>query len=212
MVLDIITAALIVIPMGIGMARGFLYISMRLLGWVGALVGAFFGAPRIRGLLADGFVGDRVHETLEAHFAQTTEAADEATEGLPAILGTMVDQTVDHTVDVIVAALENLILSVIGFLLIALLIRGLLIFVIRPISRRRGHSPVSLLNKMAGLVIGSIEGLLLAFLFLAALIPVMNMSSPETAASIAENLKFSYLAGTLYDGNLLLAMVGNTIS
>ena len=49
---------------------------------------------------------------------------------------------------------------------------------------------------------------LLAFLFLAALIPVMKMSSPETAAAIADGLNYSYLAGPLYDGNMLMAIFG----
>lgn len=208
MVLDIITAALIVIPMGIGMARGFLYILVRLLGWIGAVVGAAFGAPVLRRYLADGTVGEHVHEALQAQFDGASDSTEAVTEGLPSILSGIIDQTVDNTVDMVVAAMEGMILTLISFLLIAVVIRLLLIFVIRPMTKRKSRSPISFFNKLGGLVVGGAEGLLLAFLFLAALIPVMNMSSPETAASIAESLKFSYLAGALYDGNLLLAIFG----
>ena len=41
MILDIITAALIVIPMAIGMARGVFYVAVRTIGWVGALAVSF---------------------------------------------------------------------------------------------------------------------------------------------------------------------------
>lgn len=208
MILDIITAALIVIPMGIGMAKGFAYIVVRLLGWVGAGIAGFFGAPKLREYLADGTLGTRVHTALEAQFADPAADVSESADGLPAILGNVVDQTVDNAVEMMVSALEYLILTLISFLLIVIAIRLLLTLVIRPISKRQGKSPLSIMNKTAGLVVGSIEGLLLAFLFLAALIPVMHMASAETAASIAEGLKYSYLAGTLYDGNLLVAIFG----
>ncbi len=210
MILDIITAALIVIPMGIGMARGFLYVAVRLLGWLGALAGGFYAAPHVKEWLAHGPVGEYIHNTLTAQFAGTTDGVTQATEGLPMILGGAIDGAVQNTVDMIVAAMENVILTVLGFLMVALAIRLILILVIRPISKRKkkSKSPVSILNKTAGLAIGMIEGFLLAFLFLAALVPVMHGGSPETAAQITEALKYSYLAGPLYDGNLLLAMFG----
>ena len=208
MILDIITIALIVVPMGIGMWRGLLYVAVRLLGWIGALAGGFFAAPVVRDFLADGFVGSYVHNTLQAHFESTGEGITGATDGLPAILASTIDAAVADSVNMVVQTLEHLVLTVIGFLAVAILIRLILIFVIRPISKRKGNSPVSFVNKVLGLLVGSIEGLLLAFLFLAALIPVMQMSSPETASAIADGLRFSYVAGALYDGNFLLALFG----
>lgn len=272
MVLDIVTAALIVIPMGIGMARGFLYVLTRFLGWIGAVAGGFFLAPTLKGILAKSALGRRIHDGIEERFTEMlgidsgdadapadgagagTDLAGGATDGgsagnagadgaggigappgstddgmfgtliggdsgadpsqgLPAVLmdnlQNSIDATVTNVVDAMVNSMTDMILTVISFLLIVALIRILLIVVIRPISRLRGNNPVSFVNKLMGLAVGSIEGLLLAFLFLAALVPVMQMSSPETAASIAEGLKNSYLAGTLYDGNLLLAIFGH---
>lgn len=208
MVLDIITAALIVVPMGIGMAKGFLYISMRFLGWIGAVAGGFLLAPTLRQLLEKGAAGEWIRHKLEAHFEGTTEGVDGMTDGLPSILGSAIDQTVNNTVDLMVTALAGLILTVGSFLMIVVMVRLLLIFVIRPLSKLRSDSPVSFANKFLGMLVGGAEGLLLAFLFLAALIPVMNMGSPETAAAIADALKYSHLAGTLYDGNFLLVLFG----
>ena len=206
MILDIITAALIVIPMGIGMARGFLYIVVRLLGWFGALAGGFFLMPTARDLLQNSFVGQHVNDVLTEHFESTAGDVTTAADGLPAILSGAINETVQNTTELMVQALRGLILSVIAFLAIVILIRLLLISVIRPLSKRKGKSPVSFVNKLLGMLVGGVEGLALAFLFLAALMPVMQMSSPDTAASIAEALRFSYLAGSLYDGNLLLVM------
>ena len=208
MVLDIITAALIVVPMGIGMAKGFLYIVVRQMGWAGALAAGFITVPVTKDLLAKSFIGTRIHDSLVERFTETADGMTGATDGLPGILEDAIDETVNNTAELMATALEGLILTVLGFLLVVVLTRLLLIFVIRPISKLRGNDPVSFVNKILGLAVGAIEGLLLAFLFLAALIPVMQMASPETAASIADALKFSHLAGALYDGNLLLAIFG----
>lgn len=209
MVLDIITAALIVIPMGIGMAKGFLYILVRLMGWIGSLAAAFLAAPVLRDLTRDTFLGKKVFGALEEQFSQTTDAAAQATEGLPQILSHTINTTIQNTTELMIQALGNLILMIICFLAIVILTRVLLICAIRPVSKWISESGVSFLNKFAGLLVGAAEGLLLAFLFLAALIPAMHMASPETAASIAEALKVSHLAGSLYDGNFLLVLTGS---
>lgn len=208
MTLDIITAALIVVPMGIGIWKGFLYTVVRLLGWAGALAVGFITAPVTRDLLGKSFIGHRLHDSLVERFTATADGMTGATDGLPSILGDAIDQTVNNTAELMATALEGLILTVMGFVFVVVLARVLLIFVIRPISKLRGNSPVSLANKALGMGVGAIEGLLLAFLFLAALIPVMQMSSPQTAAAIADALKHSHLAGSLYDGNLLVAIFG----
>ncbi len=281
-ILDIITGALIVIPMGIGMARGLAYILVRFLGWIGALAAGYFLGPTLKGILEGGSVGRWIHSVLMKRFFGIEEGAADADHanvgnadaggdgtgagdagigdggaagvagdggsgsgtgdlsdfgisagdgglfggggsggigggadvasdpagGLPAILGNAlqesIDQTVDNAIELLVNAMESLILTVLSFLLIVVLVRLVLILVIRPISKMRGKNPVSLFNKVMGLVIGSIEGLMLAFLFLAALVLVMQVGSAETAQTIATGLRDSYLAGALYEGNLLL--------
>ena len=205
MILDIITAALIVIPMGIGMWRGALYILVRLLGWIGSLTAGFFAAPYVKDFLAQTAVGDRIHDLLSDPCGSAADGVTEQSQALPAILSDSIDQSVHNTADQMAAALEGAVLTVLAFLLTAVLIRLLLIFVLRPLTRKRGKR-VRLPNKVGGLILGAAEGLLLAFVFLAALIPVMHMTEPETASAIAESLRFSYLAGNLYDGNLLLAI------
>lgn len=205
MILDIITAALIVIPMGIGMWRGFLYILVRLLGWVGSLAAGFFAAPYVKDFLAQTIVGDRIHDMLSDQFTGAADGVTDQTGILPAILSDSIEQSVHNTADMMTAALEGAILTVLGFLLIAVVIRLVLTFVIRPLTKKK-RGKIMLPNKIGGLIVGAAEGLLLAFVFLAALIPIMHMSSPDTASAIAESLRFSYLAGNLYDGNLLLAV------
>ena len=211
MVLDCITAALIIIPMGLGMARGFFYIIVRFAGWLGAMAGGFYLAPITSDILKISFVGETVYGTLQEKFGAGADQVAGATEGLPGILSGVIGTAAQNTAESFAQTLGDLIMTVLGFLAVVILIRLLLIFVIRPLSKASKNGKIAFPNKVAGLIAGGLEGLLLAFLFLAALIPVMHMASPEMSASIADGLKFSHLAGSLYDGNLLLVILGKGI-
>ena len=208
MILDIITAALIVLPMAIGLARGVAYVAVRTLGWVGALIVSFLLTPFARGWVAKSPVGRGVYESLDEKVGSSVDSVDSATETLPQIMSGGIHEAAEETGDMIVQSLGGLIISIITFLLMVVLLRLLTMLVMRAAKKRSDVKiPVlTRMNKLAGMVVGGVEGLLLAFLFLAALIPIMNITSPDTAASIADQLKYSYLAGPLYDGNLLLAI------
>ena len=137
MTLDIITAALIVIPMGIGMWRGFLYILVRLLGWVGSLAAGFFAAPYVKDFLAQTIVGDRIHDMLSDQFTGAADGVTDQTGILPAILSDPIEQSVHNTAELMTAAVEGAILTVLGFILTALVVRLILILVIRPLTKNR---------------------------------------------------------------------------
>ena len=205
MILDIITAALIVIPMAIGMAKGVVYIAARALGWIGALAAAFFLNPLVSKGLGGSFVGEIVYGSLEEKFAGPTQTVEKATEDVPQIIGNGINAAASETADALVQTMGGLIISVMSFVAVALILRLVATIIIRTSSKKGASSipVIGRLNKLAGMLVGGIEGLLLAFLFLAALIPIMNMAPPETAESIADGLRYSYLAGPLYDGNLL---------
>ena len=214
MVLDIITAALIVIPMAIGMARGVLYVAVRALGWVGALAASFFLNSPVSRWMEKGPVGKMVYGSLEEKFGGPVESVETATEGLPQIIGGAVSETANETADMLVNTIGGIIISIMSFIAMALVIRIIMFFIIKATSRRgvkKGIPVLTRMNKLAGMIVGGGEGLLLAFVFLAALIPVMNISSPETAESIVDGLKYSHLAGPLYQGNLLTLMASGIL-
>lgn len=196
--------------MGIGMARGAAYIAARALGWIGSLIGAFLLNPVVTRLLTASPLGNTVFDAVEDRLGGPAQGVSSATEGLPQIISGGINAAVQDATDQMVQIVGGFIISVIAFLLVVVLVRIFAGVLIRVTSRRRGKDSripvISRLNKLGGLLVGGIEGLLLAFLFLAALIPIMNMASPQTAESIADGLRFSYLAGPLYDGNFLLVL------
>ena len=210
-ILDIIVAALIVIPMGIGMAKGLVYVAVRTLGWIGALAASFFAAPGIAHWLSIGPVGEFVYGSLQKKFDAPLSSVDYATQGLPQIVSGNITSAADQTAAALVQSIGGLILSVASFLALTILIRLALAIILRLTKRSRKEgrrrSLLSRMDQLGGLVIGGIEGLLLAFLFLAALIPCMHLASPELSEAITDGLNYSYLAGPRYDGNFLMVLI-----
>ena len=56
------------------------------------------------------------------------------------------------------------------------------------------------------------SGVLVIFLFLALLMVVINCGGEGLAGSIVDSLDSSFIAGTLYDSNLLLVVTGGFFS
>lgn len=210
-ILDVITAALIVIPMGIGMSKGLVYVAVRTLGWIGALAASFFAAPGIAHWLSIGPVGEFVYGVLQEKFNAPLASVDTATQGLPSIISGSITSAAEMTAASLVQTIGGLILSVGSFLALTILIRLALAILLR-LTRRKGEkdrrrSFLSRMDQLGGLAVGGIEGLLLAFLFLAALIPCLHMCSPELSEAIGDGLNYSYLAGPLYDGNFIMVLI-----
>ena len=68
------------------------------------------------------------------------------------------------------------------------------------------------INRILGMVVGALEGLLFVFLLLALAVPIVNLGNTELSLWLMKNLQESFIAGTLYDGNLLLVMTGGLLS
>ena len=60
MVLDIILVAILVFSAAKGLARGFVYTCLHTLGWVAAMVLAWFAAKPLANVLEDGSLGTSV--------------------------------------------------------------------------------------------------------------------------------------------------------
>ena len=147
MVLDIILVAILVFFAAKGLAKGFVYTCLHTLGWIAAIVLAWFAAKPLADILDDGSLGMSIRDSLTEKFAMSTAALDNAVAGMPAIISG-----------------------------------------------------------------GISEGVLLVFLFLALLMVVVNCGGEGLAGSIVDSLDSSFIAGALYDSNLLLIVTGGFFS
>ena len=212
MILDIIIAAILILSMAFGLYRGFVWTCVHTVGWVGALIAAFFLTRPLADMLGDSFVGEAVTETVTGEVGGQAESVSSMYEGLPAMIrGGLTTATAEMS-DILASLIAGAVISVISFLVIMVGIRLLLGLLTRSVARRDRGTLLSGGDRFLGLVAGSIKGLLLVFMFLILLIPIVNLSQGDFAEAVIESLRSSVIAGTLYDNNLLLVITGGIFS
>lgn len=208
MILDIIILVILIMTMAEGLFKGFIYIFLHALRWIGAIVVAFFLTQPVARIMGDGIVGIMISETLCEKFYNSADAIGTASAGLPDIVRGGLMVTAQGTADIFTELLTAMIISILSFLLIIFAVNLLLGIFIKPASKRSQRSLLTGMDKLLGLVAGSIEGILLVFIFLALLVPVVNFASGSISMEILNQLNDSIVAGTLYNNNFLLLVTG----
>lgn len=212
MVLDIILVAILVFSAAKGLARGFVYTCLHTLGWVAAMVLAWFAAKPLANVLEDGSLGTSVYDSLTEKFAISTQAIDNSVAGMPDIISGGISAGAGEASDFFVQFLTTTILTVISFLIITVGCAILLRILVHPACRRQRRGLLNASDRVLGLLTGLVSGVLVIFLFLALLMVVINCGGEGLAGSIVDSLDSSFIAGTLYDSNLLLVVTGGFFS
>lgn len=212
MVLDIILVAILVFCGARGLAKGFVYTCLHTLGWVAATVLAWFAAKPLANVLEDGSLGTSVYDSLTEKFAISTAALDNSVAGMPDIISGGISAGAGEASDFFVQLLTTTILTVISFLIITVGCAILLRILVHPACRRQRRGLLNASDRVLGLLTGLVSGVLVIFLFLALLMVVINCGGEGLAGSIVDSLDSSFIAGTLYDSNLLLVVTGGFFS
>lgn len=212
MVLDIILVAILVFSAAKGLARGFVYTCLHTLGWMAAMVLAWFAAKPLANVLEDGSLGTSVYDSLTEKFAISTQAIDNSVAGMPDIISGGISAGAGEASDFFVRLLTTTILTVISFLIITVGCAILLRILVHPACRRQRRGLLNASDRVLGLLTGLVSGVLVIFLFLALLMVVINCGGEGLAGSIVGSLDSSFIAGTLYDSNLLLVVTGGFFS
>ena len=202
MVLDIILVAILVFFAAKGLAKGFVYTCLHTLGWIAAIVLAWFAAKPLADILDDGSLGMSIRDSLTEKFAMSTAALDNAVAGMPAIISGGISAGAGEASDLFVQLLTTTIVTLI------ILMRIL----VHPACKRQHRGLLHTSDRVLGLLTGLVEGVLLVFLFLALLMVVVNCGGEGLAGSIVDSLDSSFIAGALYDSNLLLIVTGGFFS
>ncbi|MDO4545295.1 MAG: CvpA family protein [Bacillota bacterium] len=212
MIFDVIVLAILIIPMVLGLTRGFVSMFLRTMGWIVSLIAGFFLARPLADFLADGFLGTIMAESLSRKLTGSVPAVDAAVEGLPGIISGGLTASAANVSALFVDLLMSTLISILSFLVIIGVVRFCWRFLVRGISRRRELGIFEGADKALGLVVGLVQGLILTFLFLAALVLIVNFFWTGLSEVIVAGLENSVFAKTLYDNNLLLLITGGFFS
>ena len=209
MFLDIVVAIILILTMVSGFRKGFIYTFTHTLGWLGAMIAAFFFASPLRKYLIDTTqLDDQIYKAFYDKLSLSSDSLAASSDTLPLILGKGIDTAASEAAQNIAGRLTELTMTIVSFLLILLAVKLIAFFLTLALSKRQNKGFVGFLDGLLGLAAGMIRGVLFVFLFLALLLPVVNLVSPASTQLILDSLDASYFSRTLYDSNFIVLVIG----
>ena len=120
------------------------------------------------------------------------------------MIGNKANEVTGNITESLATTFADAILAILSFVLIFLVIKFILWLLLRGFSKRHRDGLSGCLDGLFGLVAGAVKGAILVLLFLALLMPFINFVSPDSADAVMKTLSESYIAGFLYDHNVIL--------
>ena len=123
-------------------------------------------------------------------------------------IGNIFDKAADRAADAAAERLTEIAMGVIAFALIILAV-CIVAAILRAVIRHgRDHSLViGFADRVLGIVLGSVRGLMIAWIAVALLIPVTTLVSPQNTPAMMSALQETTVAKVIYDVNPLLLLV-----
>ena len=212
MILDVIIIIILVLPMAVGMRKGFIYSCVHALSWFAAAAAGIFMSGAVSDALRGSFIGTAIADGFARKMDSSVDSLEVAVDGMPEIIRGGLRVSAEGASDIFVNMMTATVISVLGFVIVVFFVKLVLRVLVRPVSRRDRGSILSKWDKLMGMAAGALQGLFLVFLFLACLIPVIDFMDGSAAVSVVNMLDSSVIARSLYDNNLLLVITGGFFS
>lgn len=209
LIFDIIILIILVLTMVFGFRRGFVYSFIHTLGLIGSLAAGFIFARPVQRLIEEKtMIDENFYNTIFENVSVSLDSVLPTADTLPLILTTKIDAAAADTAAMIAESLTDFVMLTISFLAVFVVIKLFCYIIISIFSKRNSDGFVGFFDGVLGMMAGFIKGLLIVFVLLALLAPGMNLMSPASAEIFMAALDNSYIAGTLYDANFLLLILG----
>ena len=212
MVFDIIIALILVSSMAFGFRKGFVYTITHTLGWFVAMAAALVASGPVRGLVqANTDLDERVREMFLEKLNLSSDAINTAVGSLPPLLKNGLDPSSPEIVHALAEKLTFLTMTILCFAVLFLVIKAILFLITLALLKKDGGFS-GVLDGILGMVAGLIKGIIFVFVFLALLVPFTNLFSTASTQLLADSLKGSYVAGSLYESNFIMVIIENYLS
>jgi len=207
---DGIIAILIVFTMIQGFRHGFVYTFIHTVGWILAVVLGFVWYPYVIEFLKEKTpLYDSIHGKIAERVAENTgNAADSAMSGIPEVIRSMLDKAVDSATTAITNTmsdnLTNLIFNLLGFLVVAIAIKLILMSLTFLFSKEKNSGIIGGVDGFFGLLAGALRGIILVYILLALMVPITSLTGSQFLIGQVDG---SVLGSYLYENNLILQIV-----
>ncbi len=203
MIFDLILLAIFLLSVIFGYRKGLIYTLIHTAGWLFAVLGAYLLTPVTAEFLDEKTdLYDNLLEMLLRKLDLTE--VDITRISLPESLRHGLLSKGTGVMDGVAAGLATLLFYLIIFLTLFLIIKIALWLILRLLSKKYNDGLAGTADGLAGAVFGMVRGVILILLFLAVVIPLADLFSPDLAKAAEQAMEGSYLARPVYDNNPLL--------
>lgn len=208
MFFDIIVGLILIVTMVFGFRKGFVFTIVHALGWFGAMVIAFFASSPIRSLLVKyTTLDDKAYSMFYDKLSLSSDTLATTADSLPPVFRSGFNAMARDAADFLADKLTFLAVILMSFVAVLLVVKVIFFFLTIAMSKRHNKGFINVFDGILGLVAGLIRGVIFVFLFLAVLIPLVNLVSPASTQFFVNSLDASYFAKTLYDNNFIIVLI-----
>ncbi len=214
MFFDIIIGIILIWAIVSGFRKGFVFTFIHTLGWFGSMVIALFAASPVR-KLAEQFtdLDDKLYMLFLDKLSLSSDMLKDCVSTLPPAMNAGIDTAAKTAAQTLAQEVTLIAMTIFSFLALLLIIKVIFFFVTIALSKRDHNKGFrNIADGIFGLAAGALRGAVFVFLFLALLIPVVNIVSPTGTQMVLDSLDASYFAKTLYDNNLIVTAFEDFLS
>ena len=127
---------------------------------------------------------------------------------LPRVISNSVNDLADKAADAAAERFTAMIMSVLGFVIVVLFV-WLLVTLIRFIlkSAKKNSVVLGFADRLAGFVLGTVKGIVVACIAAMLLVPVTTYFAPDSLSTVMQALDQTTIAKVIFDANPLLILI-----
>ena len=207
--LDGIICLIVLLSALIGAKKGLGDTVLRLLGLVGGLALAVLYGKDVSEYLLKTPFRDTVYKRV---FEIIRPEQDNYSKSLPGFIGEVADNAADKIAAETSTRVTEALMGIIAFILVVLAV-WLAAYIIRMLLRRGRKSSVIIggTDSILGLSLGIVKGVIIACIFVAALVPAITLFAPAKIPEAISAVQDSYLTKLIYEINPLLVALKKII-
>ncbi len=207
--LDGIVILIVLISALIGMKRGVGDTIIRLLGLAGGLILAVMYGSDFSDYLMKTPFKNTVYTRV---FTIMRPEQDNMSKTLPGALGSVADDAANKAAAAAAEKATESLMGVIAFVAIVIAV-WFTAFIIRALLKRGRKRSLIIggTDSLLGLALGIVKGVIVACIFVAALVPGTALFAPDKSSEMLSALQHSQLTKMIYDLNPLLVALKNVI-
>lgn len=211
-IMDIVVCAIILLSIIWGAKKGAVLTVISFMQWFVCIIFGFIFCDKAKAFFIDyTTMDDWLNQYILQHIKTTIEDSSPY-QAMPDLFSDWVNDTSDSFIYGTSATIVSTLMTIIAFLCVVFGIKIVCFGLARLFSRKYHEGVVGFFDGFMGFLFGAIRGILYVFLVFAVLVPILGLIFPGLSEAVIDSMDDSYIAGFLYNNNVLLVLVRDFFS